>query len=184
MSLDQINSFAWVQTPTKEGIVLFGRQSHGYVAYGHNPLSSNVGWAGSGSPDFVDPSRANPDPSNGYLAQSFGTTLLAFDASQVRQVAQGTRSRYSDGINPIELGDWHQTWPNIPLSQYSDGGPVARPIYSMVSNTAFWDATTQQLIWVQPASYSYAQPRPTLQIFTVIPPPPAPANFRIIGKTP
>ncbi len=177
MSLDQVNSFVWVQTPTLEGILLFGREVSGKIAYGTNPLSLSAGWAGSGAADLNDLSRQAPDLAFGYSGENFTPMLFGYDASQVRQIGRGARSPFSDGINPIEMGNWKTKFPNVPLGK--DGtGPRPRPTFDYLGNTGFWDNVAQELIWVPPTStVDYT---PTVQFFTVGTGPAPPRNVRII----
>jgi hypothetical protein len=180
MSLDQVNSFIWVQTPTKEGILLFGRQATGLTWYGFNPRSTDPGWV-PGPVDALDPTRPNPD-TNGYGATAWRTALYVFDPEQVRQVGRGARSPWSDGMNPVATYDWRARWPNVPKNLITPGGATQpRPIDSNISNTGFWDPQAQEILWVQPVSVG-TSPRPTLNIFTVGAGtnPSAPTNLRII----
>jgi parallel beta-helix repeat protein len=212
MSLDQCNGGAWVETATKQGLVLFGRQVSGDTAYGWNPLSQSpkymntltasgttatatfvgspghqltegatvrivgvltagyngvytahvvdsntitvtlpaapaaspanlsgpgylVGWSIA---DATDPTRATfPTTSNAYFGQTWTGAVRVFDPAQIRQVGLGTRSPYSDGINPTLLGDSHAQWPNLPIDQQIDlGNGVAQP------TAIFYVATT------------------------------------------
>lgn len=174
MSLDQVNSFIWVETATKEGILLFGRQAQGLTWYGYNPRSTDPGFI-AGGVDARDPTRPVP-AGNGYGATAWGSALYVFDPAQVREVGRGARSPFSDGMNPVSY-DWHAQWPNLPLSTYEqvgEGTPQSRPISSVISNTGYWDARAQQVIWVQPMVIGGT--RPALSLFTVsgstTPPPP------------
>jgi hypothetical protein len=183
MSLDQVNSFIWVETDAVEGILMFGRQSKGYTLYGHNPWSITAEYPGP--PDAIDPTRPTPDANGGYSATDWRGALYAYNPAEVRQVGLHVRSPFSDGINPTNLGDWHVKWPNIPVPREEETGlPTlsVRPISSSVSSTGFWDVTTRQIIWIQPWSVGRAEP--SLHIFTVpggpSVPPNAPTNVHII----
>jgi hypothetical protein len=108
--------------------------------------------------------------------------LFGFDASQVREVGRGSRSSSNTGINPIELGNWHVKFPNIPLNRVSQGsgaGPVPRPAFDYLANTGAWDPAANQLIWIQPGStMDYTG---TMQIFTIKNGgPAAPTNLHIV----
>jgi len=181
MSLDQVNSFIWVDTPTQEGILLFGRQATGMHWYGFNPRSASPGWTGS-YPDALDPTREIGN-SNGYGSTGWTGALYLFDPAQVRDVGRGARSPWSDGINPTMILDWHSQWPNLPYNRYRSGttASASRPIESTISNGGYWDSVTQQVLWVQPMSVGDTQLQPTLNIFQIgtggISPP---ANVRII----
>jgi hypothetical protein len=177
MSLDQVNSFIWVETATKEGILLFGRQATGMHWYGYNPRSTTPNYP-AGWPDATDPSR-EIGPGNGYGAAGWKGALYIFDPAQVREVGRGARQPWSSGINPVAY-DWRVKWPALP---YESG----RLIDSQISNTGFWDATAQEIIWIQPLSVSDSNPQPTLNIFkvpggavTTSPAPAAPTNVKII----
>jgi len=165
MSLDQVNSFIWVDTPTKEGILMFGRQSVGLNWYGFNPRSATPSWPG-GTSDAVDPTRQLPD-ANGYGSTSWRGALYVFDPAQVREVGRGTRSPWSDGINPVTVYDWKAQWPNLPMNQFKPAisATQSRPIESNISNSGFWDPAAQEIIWVQPNSVGAASPQPMLNIF-------------------
>jgi hypothetical protein len=178
MSLDQVNSFIWVDTPMKEGILLFGRAATGMHWYGFNPRSATPGWAWQ-KPDAVDPTREIPN-SNGYGSAGWTGAIYLFDPAQVREVGRGARSPWADGINPLKIADWHAQWPNLPVNRYKMGATAAqsRPIESTISNTGFWDATAQEIIWIQPMSVGSDNPQPTLNIFHLGPE--RPTGLRIL----
>jgi hypothetical protein len=177
MSLDQVNSFIWVQTPEKEGILLFGRQATGTTWYGWNPRSKSPYYTGGA--DATDPTR-NIGDTNGYGSSAWRAALYVFDPAQVREVGRGSRSPYSDGINPVAVYDWHARWPNLPVNLYRPDASAtqSRPIESIISNSGFWDEKAQEIIWIQPTSVNAPSPRPTLNIFTLGPA--APTNLRIV----
>jgi hypothetical protein len=120
------------------------------------------GWDPHVIPDLVDPSRANPEHQHGYLAERFTGQVWAFDPDQIREVGRGSRAGNNTGINPIELGDWHTRWPNLPWAKQD-----ARLVADNVSNRLCWDARAQELLWLVPQSVSAANPRLTVNVFTV-----------------
>lgn len=164
MSLDQINSFAWVDTGTKHGIVLFGRAAGGYTWYGLNPLAADKS---SDGVSRTDPTRPDPD-SNGYGAAGWAGVIRVFDPDHVREVGRGERSPYSDGMRPASVTPWGDVAANIPPNKLkADGAAEARPISSQVANAAAWDAAAQQLVWLQPSSATAAGGPPTVQVFSI-----------------
>ena len=165
MSLDQVNSFIWIDTPTKEGILLFGRQSTGLHWYGYNPRSLNK--LPAGVPDALDPTRET-GYGNGYGSTGWRGALYVFSPAEVREVGQGRRSAYADGINPKMVADWQTRWPNLPRNLYRGGqtATAARPIESTISNGGFWDVNRQEVLWVQPMSAGSGM-QPTLNVFTI-----------------
>jgi len=182
MSQDNVNCFAWVETPTREGILMFGRIVHGGTWYGLNPR-----WSTPGSlrdpPNTSDPTRGLAEASNSYASEIYNGALYGFDPAQVREVGRGARSPYSNGINPILLGDWHTQWPNIPMNKDDlSGTGVSPPISSNASNSCYWDSRASELIWVQPSSVDSQSARPTMMIFTIGPSgaPSSPRNLRIV----
>lgn len=180
MSLDQVNSFIWVDTPTREAIILFGRQSVGLNWYGYNPRSATPGWNPLAA-DAMDPTRP-VEHANGYGSTAWSPALYVFDPAQVREVGRGARSPWSDGINPVAVYDWHAKWPNLPINKYRPDPSVlhSQPIESNISNSGFWDPVTQEILWVQPSSVAVDKPQATLNIFTIVAPPRPPSNLRVI----
>jgi hypothetical protein len=134
---------------------MFGRQARGTTWYGFNPRSLDPGFRGG--PDALDPSRPNPERSNGYGATEWAAALYVFDPAHVREVGRGKRSPYSDGMKPAATYDWHQHWPNVPK-----GG--RRFIDSSISSTGVWDPIAREVIWIQPQSVAA---RPTVNVFRV-----------------
>jgi hypothetical protein len=107
---------------------------------------------------------------NGYDSSAWAAALYVFDPAQVREVGRGLRSPFSDGMNPVATYDWHAQWPNLPRSTYEAtnlGSTQSRPISSSVSNTGYWDAVAQEVIWVQPTSIGGTLP--TINVFSVRP---------------
>ncbi len=164
MSLDQINSFIWIDTPTKEGIILFGRQCSGYIWYGFNPWETSTFCQVTNPPATCaihaqDPTRP-VGAANGYGATEWHGALYAFNPEHIRQVALGNVSPWADKTNPDNLGDWKVKWPNLPTCQ------SGRFTESNISNGGFWDAQAQEIIWLQPSVFNNA--RPSIQFFKVI----------------
>lgn len=175
MNLDHVNSFIWVETASKQGILLFGRQATGLTWYGWNPRSLTPGWTGAG-PEAVDLSRPVPN-GNGYGSTAFAPALYVFDPEHVKAVAQGARSPWADGMNPVATYNWKTKWPNMPVNRA--GGANSRPIETWISNSGFWDTTTEDILWIQPSSVGAGNLQPTLNVFRLTPRPPT--NLRITG---
>lgn len=168
MSMDQIAGCAWVETATRHGLLIWGRQVGGHTAYGWNPLSHTPEWT-PGAADFTDPSRPYPNNTNGYMGETWSGVIYAFDPDQVLQVGRGERSCFSDGINPAVVGSWESLWPNHPRDQVPAGvgATQTRRLSSTVSNCMFWDGAAGELLVVMPTSVSAANARPTVNYFSV-----------------
>lgn len=155
MNLDQVNGCAWVDGATREGVLCFGRQVSGKVAYGWNPLSSTPGWT-RGTPDFVDPTRAVGD-GNGYKGEFWKGAIYRFDPKELREVADGRRAPWNTGINPQNIGDWKALWPGMPSS-------TGRHMDVHIGSSLVWDDRAKELIWCNPTT---AGAQPTCHVWAV-----------------
>jgi hypothetical protein len=126
------------------------------------------GWDPAVVPDLVDPSRYLPEAQHGYLGEHFNAQTWVFDPQHIREVGRGVRASTNAGINPIELGDWHAQWPNLPYDKQVDSTMrQSRWVADNVANRLFWDSRAQELLWLVPQSVSASDPRLTVNVFTV-----------------
>lgn len=173
-SQDQVNSFAWVDTGEKHGVVMFGRRATGKVWYGHNPIGPPPATPDMFTP-YTDDGGTYQDSTipagygNSHYNTGWKAAIRVYDPAHFMQVGRGERSPYSDGMRPVEpVLDWSVLWPNIPPSrEFPDSfgtPPPGRWIYQYIANSAAWDGAAGELIWCQPWSEGV---RPTMNIFTI-----------------
>lgn len=134
------------------------------------------GWNTSNTPDITDPGRDNPSYSNGYAGQTFDIVLRLLDPSVVRGVAAGA-SPYNDNINWKVLHSLYNSpptgWHIPPVWQSPANGSSSRlDQLSASANAAYWDSTTNQIVWmkIQSAGNAFVSSgtfTPTIQIFHV-----------------
>jgi len=172
LSMDSNHGFAWVETPTKHGIVMFGREVYGMIWYGGNPWIQSPHQPGRRPyPDALDVTLPTPF-GNGYAGEFWRGVVRVFNPYAVREVGLDKRVPWADayggkpGMRPM-VYPWPMSW-NIPKAAPLDVGVVGRPTTSNLGgNTAFWDSIAQQLIWIAPETVDDA--RPTIHVFTIKP---------------
>ncbi len=174
MTLDQVNSLAWVDNGSKHGVVSFGRQVTGSTWYNGNPFSNSEYWVPPDGWDHLGDATDETlvvDTGNHYSGDVFSRVVRIFDPSVVYEVADGTRVPWADtyggksGIGPATHA-WPSAWSNMPLPIPQEGGSVARSISSNLGgNTAYWDPIAEELIWVYAETVDSS--RPTIHFFTV-----------------
>jgi hypothetical protein len=164
-SRDNVETFVWVHTPTKHGILCFGRKVVGYSWYGPYPMYSAPYAGGAATTLCAD--YISPTGGNGYHSSQDDACLYLFDPAQLFEVAANTRYGNANGngvlqgINADDTVNWHTLWPNIPSTIADQAWICAKQ-----GNSATWDEDAQQLIWVHPYSWNAAAV-PTVQVFSV-----------------
>ncbi len=155
-SRDNIETFAWVHTATKHGIVCFGRKAGGENWYG---ISRGVTSTGTIIEDFRTPSIN----AFGYHCVEDQACLYLINPDHLLEVAAATRSPLNTGINPSVEDDWNARFPNIPDTASGHGW-----IAAYQSNGGVWDEIAEEMIWFHAYShvvgFSYL---PSVQVFRI-----------------
>jgi hypothetical protein len=159
-SRDNVETFIWVDTGTKHGVLCFGRQLQGRSWYGPYPSYSSSN--GIDCNTFLQ-ERREPSGGNGYHTDADEARLYLFDPDQLIEVGNGKRVGNNTGINPVAEVNWNSYWPNIPNTVSG-----AEWVSAYQGNGGFFDAATNQIIWVHPHSHrsGYSE-TPTVQVFQV-----------------
>jgi hypothetical protein len=164
-SRDNVETFIWVDTGTKHGILCFGRKVTGHSWYGPYPMYSGLD-EDSAQTIYCEDYLA-PTGGNGYHSDQDAACLYLHDPAQLIEVANGTRHGNANGagtlpgINADDSVNWHTLWPNIPSTVEDQAWISAKQ-----GNGGFFDARTNQVLWVHPQTVG-AGNYPTLQIFQV-----------------
>jgi hypothetical protein len=154
-SAQNIQGAVWIDGATKHGVLMFGVYPSGDAWYGHSP------WIAL---NLTDPGYGG----DGYHAVTRVGALYTFDPAQLAEVAAGTRSCYSDGINSVSQPDW------TTLTGSGGGHPIQSIEGSIISlgtpggRGAVWDEAAKQIIFAMPWGYLHAnEPIMVVNVFTV-----------------
>jgi hypothetical protein len=152
-SLDAVGAYVWIETPTKQGIIVMGRRGSGYVWYGSPTefLASNGVQDGGGS-DMAG---------NGPHAQTYTPALWIFDPEDLKAAAQGTKHPWD--VTFKTRSNWKTLFPNMPARGAGFWTPAG------AINASAYDPSVQQFAWLLPLTYNpddYTR-NPTIQVFSI-----------------
>jgi hypothetical protein len=151
-SLDATGCYVWIETPTKQGVLVMGRRGRGYVWYG----SPTEYLASKGVQDI-----SSDMGGNGPHAQYYDPQLWIFDPEDLKAAAQGTKHPWD--VTFKTRANWKTLFPNMPARDAGFWTPAG------AVNASAYDPSVQQFAWLLPLTYNPADytRNPTIQVFSI-----------------
>jgi hypothetical protein len=147
-------SCLWVQGPTKQGIIFWGRQVAGATWYHFWDT-----YAGFGRVDRTQ--AVYSSDSFGYHAERWRSIMYVYDPAMLAEAAAGKRPPTGANINYVDGGDWSATFPRIPRYRsstvYSDASKYHHDPAGGGSQLACFDSQTGEIFIMMPDIYEPAQ---------------------------
>ena len=143
-----------MQTPTKQGIIFWGRQVSGATWYHFWDT-----YAGFGRIDRAQ--AAYTSDSFGYHAERWRAIMYVYDPSVLVDVAAGRRPATGDSVQTIDGGDWSATFVKIPRYRstpvFNDASKYHHDPANGGSQLACFDAQTGEVLILMPDLYEPAE---------------------------
>jgi hypothetical protein len=147
-SQDAVIAWLWIETGTRQGLVMWGRQTKGGTWYHGFDTFASFG--------YVDKECSDPgfNSTFGFKAAQRRPMLYRYDPQALLESASGARAHTSAGMFIADAGDWSAQFPSIPLyapSKLYPGYSSKIPDPSVGgSQVGYLDQTTNEMLLFVP----------------------------------